>query len=180
MVEITLPIVLQIVQTVALIVGIIYYLSIMRNQQRTRELALKAQEQALETRQAQMFMGIFNQMNSDGFIEAWEYCRSLDFTNFEEYLKIRDELDWRKLRRLGVFFEGLGTLVKENLVNIRLVALMMSSMVKQYWEPIEEMTFKAREYDNYPRFNSEVEYLYRTLMKYLEEHPELARARKVT
>jgi hypothetical protein len=65
MVEITLPIVLQIVQTVGILVGIVYYITIMRSQQRTRELALesqeltrKAQEQTLETRQTQLFMQI--------------------------------------------------------------------------------------------------------------------------
>jgi hypothetical protein len=52
MVEFTLPIVLQIVQTGSLIEIIIYYLSIMRNQQRTRELSLKAQEEAEMNRRA--------------------------------------------------------------------------------------------------------------------------------
>jgi hypothetical protein len=44
MVEITLPIVLQILQTVGILVGIVYYITIMRNSQRTRELSLQAQE----------------------------------------------------------------------------------------------------------------------------------------
>ncbi len=59
MVEITLPLVLQILQTAGILVGIIYYITIMRNTQKTRELSLraqeltlKAQEQAKETRQA--------------------------------------------------------------------------------------------------------------------------------
>jgi len=42
MVEITLPIMLQIMQTVGILVGIIYYITIMRNTQKTRELTLKA------------------------------------------------------------------------------------------------------------------------------------------
>jgi len=70
MVEITLPIILQIVQTVALVVGIIYYLTIMRNQQRTRELTLKAQEHATETRQAQLFMQIYDKWSDPDFLEA--------------------------------------------------------------------------------------------------------------
>jgi hypothetical protein len=60
MVEITLPITLQIIQTLSLIIGIAYYLTIMRNSQKTRELTLNAQEQALETRQAQLFMQLAN------------------------------------------------------------------------------------------------------------------------
>ena len=38
MMEITLPIVLQILQTLGILVGIIYYLSIMRSNQRTNKL----------------------------------------------------------------------------------------------------------------------------------------------
>ena len=73
MVEVTLPIVLQMVQTIALIVGIIYYLTIMRNQQRTRELALKAQEHATETRQTQIFM----QLRARSIISHWEQLESV-------------------------------------------------------------------------------------------------------
>jgi uncharacterized protein HemX len=61
MVEITYQMILSTLQTIALIVGIVYYLIIMRNTQKTRELSLraqeltlKAQEQAKETRQAQL------------------------------------------------------------------------------------------------------------------------------
>ena len=63
MAEITYQMVLSTIQTIALVVGIVYYLTIMRNAQKTRELTLqsqeltrKAQEQSLETREAQLFM----------------------------------------------------------------------------------------------------------------------------
>jgi uncharacterized protein HemX len=71
MVEITLPIMIQIVQTLALLVGIVYYITIMRNTQKTRELSLraqeltlKAQEQAKETRQAGLLMQIYEAYRS--------------------------------------------------------------------------------------------------------------------
>jgi uncharacterized membrane-anchored protein YhcB (DUF1043 family) len=56
--------VLSTLQTIALVVGIAYYLFIMRNSQRNQELTLKAQEQALETRQTQLFMQIYQDMSS--------------------------------------------------------------------------------------------------------------------
>ena len=43
MVEITLPIALQIIQTVSLVVGIIYYITILRNQDKTRQIQLLSQ-----------------------------------------------------------------------------------------------------------------------------------------
>ena len=70
MVEITYQMALSTLQTIGLLVGIAYYLIIMRNSQRNQELALKAQEHALETRETQLFMNIFNTYSSGDFIEA--------------------------------------------------------------------------------------------------------------
>ena len=57
MAEITYQMVLSTLQTVGLLVGIFYYVTTMRNAQKTRELTLesqelsqKAQEQSLETK----------------------------------------------------------------------------------------------------------------------------------
>ena len=68
MVEITYQMVLSTLQTIALIVGIAYYLIIMRNSQRTRELTLqsqeltrKAQEQAMRARASRFVMKIHGQ-----------------------------------------------------------------------------------------------------------------------
>ena len=54
MVDITLSIVLQFVQTVGILVGIIYYISIMRANQKTQERTLKAQEEAEKSRKREM------------------------------------------------------------------------------------------------------------------------------
>jgi hypothetical protein len=40
MVEVTIPIVLQVIQTVGILVGIIYYITIMRSNQKTQQLQL--------------------------------------------------------------------------------------------------------------------------------------------
>ena len=65
MAEITYQMVLSTIQTVGLLVGIFYYVTTLRNAQKTRELTLqsmeltrKAQEQAVETRQAQLYNNI--------------------------------------------------------------------------------------------------------------------------
>ena len=81
MVDVSYQMVLSTLQTIALIVGIFYYLTIMRNQQKTRELSLqaqeltlesqeltrKAQEQAVETRQAALFMSIYETFRTPEF-----------------------------------------------------------------------------------------------------------------
>ena len=79
MVEITPSLVLQVVQTIALIVGIVYYITIMRNQQRTRELSLKAQEEAEKARQRDMII-------QRSHIYGLEYMRA--------YTDVRGMTDW--------------------------------------------------------------------------------------
>ena len=53
-----------------LIVSILYYSSILNNANKTRELQLKTQEQAEETRQTQLFMKIYERFESKEFLQS--------------------------------------------------------------------------------------------------------------
>ena len=44
MVEITVPLVLDVIRTIGILVGIVYYLTIMRNSQRNQQLALESRQ----------------------------------------------------------------------------------------------------------------------------------------
>ena len=80
----------------------------------------------------------------------------------------------RKMMILGLYWEGLGVLVRENLVPIHLIAKFITNMTRTFWEKQEQMTLEYRVRFNVPRGFGEVEYLYNELLKYLEEHPEFA------
>jgi hypothetical protein len=61
--QITFQTIFQFLQTVGILVGVFYYISTIRTNQRNQEislrnqeLTLKAQEHAAETRQAQLYM----------------------------------------------------------------------------------------------------------------------------
>ena len=54
--QVTFQTIFQFLQTVGILVGVFYYVLTIRANQRNQELARKAQEQALETRQTQLFM----------------------------------------------------------------------------------------------------------------------------
>ena len=61
MAEITYQVVLSTLQTFGLLVGIFYYVMTLRNQQKNQQLAL-------ETRQAQLFMNIYDRrLNNPNF-----------------------------------------------------------------------------------------------------------------
>jgi len=116
--------VFQFLQTVGILVGVFYYVMTIRANQRNQELTLKAQEQAVETRQAQLFMQIFSRFDEE-WVDAYQEILMLDFNNFQEYWeyaspRTNTELS-RKFYRLNSLYEGLGLLVREGLLNIRLV-----------------------------------------------------------
>ena len=182
MVEFTLPIVLQILQTAALFVGIIYYITIMRNAQKTRdlslraqELTLKAQEQAVETRQAQLFM----QLNDRWQLMNWAKIMPHISEKISGYKELSERMESdpefrQTISDLGSFYEYLGVIVKEGYLSIRLVALMWAGVTRTFWENIAEpMLEEMREATGYPRGWSETEYLCRELIRYMDEHPEL-------
>lgn len=182
MVELTLPIVLQILQTAGIFVGIVYYITIMRNAQKTRELSLRAQEltlraqeQAVETRQAQLFMQLYDRWQELDWQRLAPHIMT-KLSSYEEYIEKNDkDPHFRKaISDFTSFLEGLGVIVKEGFLSIRLVALMWAGVTRTFWENIAEPILdEMREKTGYPRGWSETEYLCRELIKYMDEHPEL-------
>jgi hypothetical protein len=75
---------------------------------------------------------------------------------------------------IGMYWEGIGVLVKEKFLDIRLVALMLCRNTRFFWEKLKPFVDEARVNMGYERWMSETEYLYNELLKYLDEHPELS------
>ena len=168
--------VLSTLQTLALIVGIAYYLIIIRNSQKTRELALNAQEQALETRQAQLFMQLYNRYRDDTQdLDIEKSFLEVEIESFEDFMRLwKTDKDFGKvLSTLGGFYEGIGVMVREGYIPVRLVALQWGGITKRFWEKMEPFMSDVRGHQEFPRAWAETEFLYTELIKYLEEHPEL-------
>jgi hypothetical protein len=137
MVEITLPIVLQIVQTIALIVGIIYYLTIMRNSQRY-------QQTQLETRKAQLYMQLFMRITSEKFTKKsidllkFEYNNAGEF--MEEYISGPDSSMQSKLFSMFWHLDGLGYMMSEGLIDPEMVYNFGGGFAQVWhwekWEPV--------------------------------------------
>ena len=107
-------------------------------------------------------------------------CRLLSsryITLGKEVEEVIEESTWNllgelidvELRELNV-----GVLVKEGMLDIRLIALNWAGASRMVWEKLEPILPQLRKQFNYPRMWSETEYLFRELIKYMEEHPELA------
>jgi len=170
MVEITLPLILQIIQTVSLVVGIIYYLSIMRNQQRTRELSLKAQEEAEKARHRDM---IIQRSQTYGleWMRAWNDINKMtdweDAEDFEEkYSGSESRANWMYIVRQ---YTLAGLHLKGGADPDLLFELYPPSTVMSLWERFEPVFHRMSERFNDPNIWGPFEYLYNEAKKRYSE-----------
>jgi hypothetical protein len=166
------PIVLQSVSYVAAAIGVlvaaVYYMMTLRITQRNMK-------QTLETRQAQLFMDLYRMASEREYFTAWNTFQINKGKSVEELKKVySSDPEFRvNVTKWVWYFEGLGVLVREGLLNIRLVALLMTGLIKQWWEWWGPVAKELSVEWNWPRYVIETEYLYDELMKYIEEHPEI-------
>ena len=146
-------------QTVSIMVGVIYHIMTLRNQS--------------QTRQAQLFMQVYSQYTG-GKYEQWNEISQWEWEDFDDFNRKYGDLESRnKWSSIGGYLEGLGVFVKEGLVPVRLVSLFITNLTRTYWEKFGPIIEEFRVRENVPRGGSETEYLYRAIMAYTEKHPEL-------
>jgi len=163
------------VAATGVLVAAVYYIYNMRISQRNSALALKTQQQTLETRQAQMFMNIYQQTATKEFSSAYNTFLSYEWKNFDEFRELcqkKEILD--QFQILAMYWEGIGVLVREGFLPIRLVALLITGMTRSFWEKLNPIKVDMRVNLGWVRWMSETEYLYDELLRYIREHPELA------
>ena len=170
----TLQAVSYIMGSLGVFVAAIYYVFNMRATIQARQEANQTQRQQLATRQAQMFMEIYKQASTKDFNNAIMKVFQSKWDSYEEYSELYNDQEFMDASNLTqMFFEGVGVLVKEELLDIRWVALLMCGLTRMYWEKHQKMIEEGRKATGHNRWFSEAEYLYDELMNYLEEHPEL-------
>ena len=151
--------------------GIIYYITIMRNAQRTRELTLRAQEQAAETRQTQLFMNIISVYTSKEYrkdavtLMSWEWSDIEDFDAKYGYLANID--NWALLNSTAQWLEGVGVLVKRGLIDPELVFDLLYGWIILFWEKFLPVFMDYREKMG-PNVFADLELLYNEMTKLSE------------
>ena len=153
MVEITLPIVLQLVQTLGILVAIIYYITIMRNSQRNQK--------------TQMFMPIYNRIMDPGYrrdfsdIRVWEWE---DYDDWErKYYYDRDE--WAKIMNVFRVYEMVAVLLVRDQIEADLVSDVLSIPTIRLWEDLEPVVKEFRVRWNFHSFGEGAEYIYTEIKK---------------
>ena len=191
MAEITYQMVLSTLQTLSIMVGIFYYVTTLRNAQKTRELTLesqeltrKAQEQAAETRQIQLFMQLFDRWGDPDFARLYgkyryetcakvnndpeEICKIAVQSVFESY----DPDVWIPIQTLTQYFEGIGIIYKKKLVDIETLESLLSDRIIWYWDATGAFVNYAREKLDDPTMYQEIE----TLVNEMKRRKEINKA----
>ena len=139
MAEITYQMVLSTLQTTGLLVGIFYYIMTLQN---TR----KNQQHQLETRQAQLFMYMYDRWSSPEFRKRSNWVNSIiEYDNredfFSKYGPKVDEEAFATWASIAAFYAGIGVLVKRGLIDIELVADLMRPSIVRTWEKMSPEIF---------------------------------------
>jgi hypothetical protein len=156
MVEFTFQMILNSLQTIAVIIGIVYYITIMRNQNRSRQVQI---------------IGSTLKMDLDYNFLNW------DTSDYEVFMsKHGPKADPEGWKALNVWFNMLelqGVYVREGLLDVRLVCLMSGGTIKESWESYRGVWEEWRRRYDRPRDWIEAEYLYERVVEYMARHPEL-------
>lgn len=155
---------------IGIIVAIIYYTLTLRDSNKTRDLALKAQEQALETRQAQLFMQVFHRFYEPDFFDTFTQVVNWKWTDYKDFIekygwKNNPEAFYRE-GSVAAYFEGVGLLMYLDFLDIKLVHGLLFRHVKLFWEKINPVSVEMRKRLRMPHIDQWVEYLYSELIKY--------------
>jgi hypothetical protein len=176
---------LQAVAYIAQIVGVVGTLtaafiavrSYLNANKRAEEAKKKEQEtrdRELETRQTQLFMStMFDKLSSQETAKARALINKNIPKTVEEWEKLNSDPEINAAWQTVWWpYEGIGVLVHEGLLDIRLVARMIGNTYKSAWENWSPMFMQARVKWNFPRYAIESEYLYDRLIEFGKKHPE--------
>jgi hypothetical protein len=152
-----------------LIVSILYYTFTLQNSNKTQRMQL-------ENRQVQLFWNIYKEQQQPDYEARMHYVINLEYNDFEDFQKKygRDNNPegWSKISSFLTFLQGLGVLVREEYVDVKLVVMLMSSDILTSWRVVEPWILESRIRYNRPSFGIEMEYLYNSIIEYAEKHPE--------
>ena len=138
----------------------IYYIFQIRHQDRMRHLDL--------------FMRLYSTWGSEDFNRAHRRVGGIKVEDYDGFVKkygpvASEETEisqmWMDIDRIGWFFNLMGFLVKEKIVNIKLVDELLGYWVVKAWENIKPLVYGWRKQYNIPESYHWFEYLYNEMKK---------------
>jgi hypothetical protein len=148
MVEITLPIMLQIVQTVALLIGIVYYITIMRNAQKTRRYEILQGFRAKRSQAEDMM--------------KYAYVQNLEWEDYDDFqlrygMKSNPKA-WARIYSYLINFDDIGLMVRRGVIDIEDFYDISQRSVPSIWKKFQPIIEEDRKRGN-PTSMADFEYL---------------------
>ena len=147
--------------------SVLYYTMTLRNANKTHQIQL-------DTRKAQLFMSIYKEVFTEASMESDLTLTNLEFTKVEDWHKMQeDHTKYKAWNYWAGYYEGLALLVRDDFIDIDMVARLLSGGIISFWEKYRMGILDCRDKLNFPRFMIEFEYLANRVIEYGAENPEL-------
>ena len=168
MVDLTVQIVLSTLQTAGLLVGIFYYIMVLRNQQ-------KNQEETLKTRKFSMSKVTLDFFTTPYGSKSAILINDNPFSSYEEFQELctKNEEYYQAWLTICAIYDMSGIYLKEGILTIDMAAQFAPWHITSFWRQCKPVIYKIRERRGPTYFNN-LEYYVDSMEKYFEEHPELA------
>ena len=127
-----------------------------------------------KSRQAQIYISLWQRLNSLEMMHSMEYIRKVKASTYEEWRKL-NETDQKYSDSWDYFFttfEAIGAFVNEDLLGIQIVLRDCGGIIPRYWKRYEAVIREHRKQMNNPRYYIEFEYLYEKTVEFARKHPE--------
>jgi hypothetical protein len=138
-----------IVTTVSIVIGVIFALMELRH--------------LTGTRKTEIIMKIYDRFGSREMVEAINKVGSSKFESFDDY---RKKYGLTEAVEVAVLFEGIGVLLEQNLIDIKMVDRLFGPTLNSLWERMQPLIYAMRKGLNEPFFFSHFEYLIKRLSEY--------------
>ena len=156
MVDVTYQMVLSTLQTAGILVGILYYITIMRNQSKARE--------------AQFLLQLNNVFQDKEAIKDWLNVLQMQFTDYDDFLeKFDSEVNMENyLQRSRIYrmLNTFGHILKKGLVDPETVFDGISGdFIEDMWRKHSVIILEIRKRRNVPHYLEGFEYLAKAMKK---------------
>jgi hypothetical protein len=145
-----------VVAAVGVVVGVVYYVLEIRHQDKMKHLDL--------------FMSLYSVWGSRDVLDAHRRFMTIKIEDYDSFVKehgpVTDSLQiYTDIDQIGWFFNLMGFLVKEKIVQVKLIDELLGYWVIRNWEAIKPLAYGWRKQYNIPESYHWFEYLYEEMKK---------------
>ena len=140
-------------------------------------LALQQLRDLRKVREGEVVLKLQESLTGALLEDLWMVMR-FEYDDYKDFkVKYSGKREETAFLRVGVFFEGLGVLVRRGIVPLRLVDDFFHGVTLAAWKKSEKAIQGYREEHNWKEFEEQFEYLYGRVKSFREStaHPEIKR-----